>query len=59
MLETSYPNFEPSAVYMTESVQRAYISKGIENNILPKELPTRWWDVFTAIFSIVTDSNLT
>ena len=37
MLETSYPNFEPSAGYMTESVQRAYISKGIENNILPKE----------------------
>ena len=37
MLETSYPNFEPSAGYMTESVQRAYISKGIEKNILPKE----------------------
>ena len=29
------------------------------NNILPKELSTRWWNVFTAIFSIVTDSNLT
>ena len=37
MLDTSYPAFEPSAGFMTESVQRAYISKGIEKNILPKE----------------------
>ena len=37
MLEISYPNFEPSAIFMTESLQRAYISKGIEKNILPKE----------------------
>ena len=37
MLDTSYPAFEPSAGFMTESVQRAYIYKRIEKNILPKE----------------------
>ena len=37
MLKTYYPNFEPSSGYMTETVQRAYISKAIEINVLPKE----------------------
>ena len=37
MLKTYYPNFEPSPGYMTETVQRAYISKAIEINVLPKE----------------------
>ena len=53
MIKTSYPNYDPSAGYMTEKIQQAYISNAIKLNVLPMDAHR-----MPEIVSLVASNNL-